>query len=323
MTDRLRIVLGAHGQVADLKSGAVRVEGCDLQFVDVPRMPDAYREMARSQPYDISEMAPTSYLMAVAAGAPITALPIPMTRRFRHGGLQRPAASHVRKPKDLEGRRVGLRTYAVTAAVWTRGIFADEYDVDLDAITWVTAEEENVTSIPLPSNVQRIAPSMSLGELVERGELAAVYGGLAGVGAGFNGELTDLLSGTDAIEADWYHRTGVYPLHGVIVVRNAVLDASPWLPEALFAAFELAKGNYLRRVEAGELNGPDDRRYRQLRNLVGDPLPYGLASNMPSLRALIRYARSQHLIASEPPVAELFHDPHAPHAAGAAIGDRL
>jgi 4,5-dihydroxyphthalate decarboxylase len=288
----------------------------------MPRMPDAYREMARSQPYDISEMAPTSYLMAVEAGAPITALPIPMTRRFRHGGLQRSVTSDVRKPKDLEGRRVGLRTYAVSAAVWTRGIFADEFDVDLDAITWVTAEEENVTRIPLPANVRRVAPGTSLGEQLQRGELDAVYGGLAGVGAGFDGELVDLLSDTDAIEADWYRRTGIYPLHGVIVVRNAVLDANPWLPKALFAAFEQAKTSYLRRVDAGELTGPDDTRYRRLRDLVGDPLPYGLADNLASLRALIRYAHTQHLIATEPPVAELFHDPHSERASGAAIGGR-
>src|SRR5216684_7793141 len=119
MNPKLSIVLGRHGQVEDLRAKSVPVDNYELEFIDVKRMPDAYRDMARSQPYDICEMAPTSYLTAVAAGAPITALPLPMTRRFRHTGFQRPAASDLRTPKDIEGRRVGVRTYAVTAGVWT------------------------------------------------------------------------------------------------------------------------------------------------------------------------------------------------------------
>src|SRR5216683_2532792 len=116
MTQQLSIVLGRHGQAEDLRTNTVPVRDCELEFVDVRRMPDAYRDMARSQPYDICEMAPTTYLMAVAAGAPITALPIPMTRRFRHAGVLGRRNSAIRRPKDIEGRRVGVRSYAVTAA---------------------------------------------------------------------------------------------------------------------------------------------------------------------------------------------------------------
>jgi 4,5-dihydroxyphthalate decarboxylase len=84
MAEPLSIVLGPHGQVRDLRTGAVRVPGFELKFTDVKRMPNAYRDMARTQPYEVCEMAPTAYLMALSAGAPLTALALPMTRRLRH-----------------------------------------------------------------------------------------------------------------------------------------------------------------------------------------------------------------------------------------------
>jgi 4,5-dihydroxyphthalate decarboxylase len=311
MTDKLSIVLGRHGQVEDLRSGAVRVEGVDLDFIEIKRMPDAYRNMARSQPYDVCEMAPTSYLMAVAARAPITALALPMTRRFRHAGLQRLRASSIRHPKDLEGRAVGLRAYSVTAAVWTRGILAEEYGLDLDRVTWLTEEDENVERFVPPANVQRVPADTSLAAMMGAGQLEAAFGGLAGVGSELDDRLVDLIEDAAAQEAEWYRRTGIYPLHGVIVVRNEVLARHPQLPKRLFEAFAAAKDNYLARVQAGTADGAEDRRYRRLAELVGDPLPYGLTANAKSFEALVRYAHGQRLIPQRPEIDSVFLDPSA------------
>ncbi|KAB2381356.1 ABC transporter substrate-binding protein [Actinomadura montaniterrae] len=314
MTGKLSIVLGRHGQVQDLRDGAVAVEGCDLEFVDVQRMPDAYRAMARTQPYDICEMAPTSYLMAAAAGAPITALPIPMTRRFRHSGVQRLRDSGVRHPKDLEGRRVGVRAYGVTASVWTRGIYAEEFGVDLDKVTWLTQEDENVPIDPAPPNVHRIEDGATLAGKVTSGEIDAVFGGLAGAGPDLDGQLVDLVEDAEKLEHEWFRKTGVYPLHGVIVVRDDVLDRHPALAMALFEAFTQAKRNYLARIESGAASGPEDRRYARLAELVGDPLPYGLEENAASLEALVRYAHRQGLIPERPPIERVFRDPRGASA---------
>ena len=309
---KLSIVLGRHGQVQDLRAGEVTVPGVDLEFTEIKRMPDAYREMARTQPYDICEMAPTSYLMARAAGAPITALPIPMTRRFRHAGLLRLKSSDIRGPKDLEGRRVGVRAYAVTAAVWTRGIYADEFGVDASKITWLTQEDENVKAFGVPSNVHRT--DRKLADLLAAGELQAAFAGLAGAGSELDGQLVDVVGDAAEREADWFKRTGIYPLHGVIVVRDDVLAANPGLAAALFDAFGQAKRNYLARIESGQASGAEDLRYRRLGELVGDPLPYGLAENEASLTALVRYAHEQGLIPERPPVERVFHEPREAQA---------
>jgi 4,5-dihydroxyphthalate decarboxylase len=309
MSEKLSIVLGRHGQVRGLRDGTVALDGRELAFVDVERMPDAYRAMARQQPYDICEMAPTSYLMARADGAPITALPLPMTRRFRHTGLQALAGSRLSGPKDIEGARVGLRTYAVTAAVWARGVYASEFGVDLSSVTWLTAQEENVESFRLPPNAHRIPPDATLGAMLKAGKLDAVLGGLAGVGAGFDGELVELVDDAAARERDWYARTGIYPLHGVIVVRDEVLGRDPDMARALFEAFTRAKRNYLARIASGAATGAEDERYRRLGALVGDPLPYGLEENAASLEALVSFAHSQGLIPEAPPIEKLFYDP--------------
>ena len=313
MNKTLSIVLGQHGQVQDLRSGAVRVDGFDLAFTEVRRMPDAYREMARSQPYDVCEMAPTSYLMARAAGAPLTALPLPMTRRFRHGGVQRLRHSMVRQPKDLEGRAIGLRTYSVTAAMWTRGVYADEYGLDPDKVTWFTQEEENVASFVLPPNVSCVGKNASFADMLRAGQIDAVFAGLAGGAEGLEDELVELVEDAAAAEHDWFRRTGIYPLHGLIVVRNDLLDTHPQLPMALFEAFSAAKDSYLACVRSGEADGAEDKRYLKLAAVVGDPLPYGTQENRASFEALIRYAHRQKLIDRAPALDEVVFDPR--HAA--------
>lgn len=306
---RLSIVLGPHGQVADIRSGACPVDGVDLEFITVRRMPDAYREMVRTQPYDISELAPTTYLMALQAGAPITALPLPMTRRFRHAGLMRPVHGQAKAPKDLEGRRVGVRTNSLTASVWTRGVLSDDFDVDLSSITWVTEEPENVVSYSPPANVERLPEGRTLAGELREGRLDAGMAGLAGLGDDPGVEVVDVVEGAAAKEADFFRRTGVYPLHGVIAVKNSVLEAHPGLARALFAAFVAARDAYWSRVESGEAAEAEDLRYLKLADLVGDPLPYGLEENRTSLEALVRYAERLGLVSAPPPIDQLFPDP--------------
>lgn len=306
----LDIVLGAHGQTAALKDGAVTVPGVTLKFVQVKPMTDAYRRMARNAEFDICELAPTTYLAARAKGAPITALPIPMTRRFRHAGLMLPENSPIRAPKDLEGKRVGVRAYTVTAGVWTRGILQNEFGLDISKVTWVVDDEEHVLGLDLPKNVVQAPAGRSLAQMMAEGELDAGFTGIAGIGTAPEGRAYhDLFENPKPLEADWFKRTGIYPIHGVIVVRNDMLDAHPDLPRRLFDAFVAAKKLYLDAVMSGAADGDEDKRYRKLAELVGDPLPYGMPDNRASLDALVQYAQQQGFLPSYLTVSDLFLDP--------------
>src|SRR6201999_1610070 len=132
--------------------------------------------------FDVCELAPTTYIIARAYGAPFVALPIFVVRRFHHSGLLVRPDAGIKTPKDLEGKKVGVRAYSVTTGVWTRQVLIDEFGVDNDKVTWVVDDEEHVTKLKLPANVIHTAPGDSLADMMARGDLAAGFGAAAGIG---------------------------------------------------------------------------------------------------------------------------------------------
>ena len=158
-----------------MKSGDVPIEGVDPDFVEVVPIIGAFRRMVRDLEFDICEMAPTTYMIARALGAPYIALPIFLMRRFHHGGfVVRPDAG-IKVPKDLEGKKVGVRAYSVTTGVWTRGIFVNEYGLDSAKVTWVVDDEEHVTTLKLPPNVVHAPEGKSLQSMMKSGEIQAGF----------------------------------------------------------------------------------------------------------------------------------------------------
>jgi len=119
----------------------------------------------------------------------------------------------------------------------------------------------------------------------------------------------ELIADAPEVEAQWFRRTGIYPIHGLIVVKTAVLAQHPFVAKSLFDAFLKAKDAYVARLKAGEGNAPDDVKYRNLMALVGDPLPYGLKENMPSIEAMLTYGLQQGLIPKRMPMEDVFVDP--------------
>ncbi|MEA2982981.1 MAG: 4,5-dihydroxyphthalate decarboxylase [Alphaproteobacteria bacterium] len=318
----LKIAVATSGHTAAVKNGTIPIDGVEANFVEVVPIIAAFRRMVRDVEFDVCEMAPTTYLIARARGAPYVALPIFVMRRFHHGGfVVRPEAG-IKVPKDLEGKHVGVRAYSVTTGVWTRGIFTNEYDLDASKVTWVVDDEEHVAALKLPDNVIHAPPGKSLASMMASGELQAGFTGPAGIGrAGAptanweqGGQTAaqnypELIPNAAAVEAAWYRRTGIYPIHGTIVIKTDVLERHPWIPRALFDAFTRAKAPYLERLKSGQGQTPEDVRYRSFMPLMGDPLPYGMKANRASIEALMTYAVQQKLIPERLPLEQAFFDP--------------
>jgi 4,5-dihydroxyphthalate decarboxylase len=318
---RLKIAIASYGHTRAIKDGNIPIPGVDPDFVEVVPIIQAFRRMVRDVEFDICEMAPTTYMIARARGAPYIALPIFLMRRFHHGGfVVRPDAG-IRQPKDLEGKKVGVRAYSVTTGVWTRGIFMNEYGLDSAKVTWVVDDEEHVTSLVLPPNVVHAPEGKSLQSMMQSGEIQAGFTGPAGVGragppignwdmnaptGGDTGTYPELLANVEQVEADWYRHTGIYPIHGLIVVKDEVIARHPWLPGAMMAAFSTAKQGYLVDLRLGRGESAEDKRYRGYFSLMSDPLPYGMAANRPSIEALVTYALQQELIPSRPELDRVF-----------------
>src|SRR6195256_3596035 len=179
---RLNIAIATYGHTKNVKSGAAAIGGGEPHFIEVVPIIGAFRRMVRDVEFDVCEMAPTTYMIARALGAPFIALPIFLMRRFHHGGFVVRPDSGIKVPKDLEGRQVGVRAYSVTTGVWTRGIFINEYGLDSSKVTWVVDDEEHVTTLKLPPNVIHAPEGKSLAGMMASGELQAGFTGNAGIG---------------------------------------------------------------------------------------------------------------------------------------------
>jgi 4,5-dihydroxyphthalate decarboxylase len=319
----LKIAIGSYGHTTAVKNGNIPIEGVNADFVEVVPIIQAFRRMVRDVEFDICEMAPTTYMIARARGAPYIALPIFVMRRFHHGGFVVRPDANITTPRDLEGKKVGVRAYSVTTGVWTRGIFVNEFGLDSSKVTWVVDDEEHVATLKLPRNVIHAPEGKSLQRMMASGEIQAGFTGPAGVGragppignwdmnaptGAAAGTYPELIANVEQVEADWFRRTGILPIHGLIVVKDEHIKRYPWLARSLMNAFVAAKTPYIEALKLGRDDSVEDKRYRGFFSLMSDPLPYGIAANRPSIEALVTYALQQELIPSRPNLDEVFVD---------------
>ena len=295
----LKIATGNYGHTAPLKDGSVTSDAIAFEQVDVPVIINAFRRMISGLEFDVSEMALSTYLCARAHGIPITAIPIFLVRAFHHGSLVYNTKSGITSPKDIEGRRVGVRGYTVTTGVWARGILSSQYGVDLGAVTWVVAGDEHVEAYRAPSNVVSDPGDGDLARMLDAGEIDAA------VAVVKSPDVKPIVPDPAEAAAKRFGEDGVYPINHTLVVKNEVLAANPWLAQELFALFKAAKGKYLEHLAA---DGPDDGDIQaRTRSVVGgDPLPYGIEANRKTLDTFFAYTFEQKIIPGKVDVEEVF-----------------
>lgn len=274
----LRTALGKSPLVRALKDGAVSSDRVAFDFVEVDPITHAFRRMTRGMEFDLCEIALTTHAQARAYGKPITALPVVLLSGLHHGALICRRDSPLSGPRDLVGKRVGVRAWSQTTGVWVRGILQHDYGVAPDSMTWVTEEDAHVQEFVDPPFVQRIAPGQDLRAMLLTGEIDAAVA-MAGVDPA---AIRTVIPDADAVAAEWSRRSSVYPINHVVVVKNALLAQHPWLAEELMRLF-LAS-----------------------RERIADAVPYGIDANRPAIELLMRYAAEQKLIPRAYTVEELF-----------------
>ncbi len=315
----LKIAVAEHPHTSAIRNGSIPIEGVDAEIVTVKPQIGAFRRMVRDLEFDVCEIAPTTYIIARAYGKKFKALPIFVVRRFHHAGLLVRPDAGITSPKDLEGKKAGVRAYSVTTGVWTRQVLIDEYGVDNSKINWFVDDEEHVQELKLPANVSHVAAGDSLADMMARGDIVAGFDAAAGIGrtgaptGGWQeveANYPDLFPNAEELEADYYARTKVYPMHGTIVVKDSVLEEHPWVARSIYEAFTKAKDAWVAKLNSGEATGAGADKYRKLQKIVGaDPLPYGIEANRATIEALEKTAFDQGLTPRRMSMDELFVDP--------------
>ena len=303
MTDLvLRTAVGSYGHTTPLMDGSVASDMFDLEHIEVSPITSVFRRMVRGLEFDVAEMALSTYFCARAHGKRFTALPVFLTRAFYHGGLVHNTRSGIRTPKDLEGRKVGLRSYTLTPGVWTRGLLQTEYGVDLDTVTWVLSGDEHVAEFVAPSNVVS-SPNDDLAAMLLSGEIDAAIGA-APIDSP---DIQPLFPEAHQADDAWHRKTGLYPISHLLVVKDDLLESNPDLAPELFSVFDEAKTPYIQRLRSGDASNPDDKALLQMAEIVGDdPIPYGYEDSRDTLETFIGFNVEQGIIPQAVDSADLF-----------------
>jgi 4,5-dihydroxyphthalate decarboxylase len=264
--------------LGDYPCTALFKRSAPLQFEDLRPPSAGFKRVVRNLEFDVAELAITTFLMAKAAGKPYRLLPAVVLARMQHPRLVRNTGRGPLAPRDLPGRRIGVRSYSVTTGMWIRGILAEDHGVDSDRITWVTFEEAHVAEFREPPNVERAPAGKKLEEMLLAGEIDAAVTGDAPIA---DARVAPVIPDAEGAARAWRARTGAIQINHMVAVKDSVSRAQ---------ADELSRllGESIRAAGSPEMN------------------PCGLEENRRNLEVAIDYVHRQRLIPRRYAVEELF-----------------
>ncbi len=288
MSVRLKTLLGDYPTTHALRAGELTSTKVAFDFADVPQVASAFKRTVRNLEFDVSELAIVTYLMAKAHGKPYVLLPAVVLGRFQHPFLVYNSARGELRPQDLNGKRVGIRSYSVTTTMWLRGILTNDYGVNLDSVNWVTFEEAHVAEFKDPPNIQRAPAGKDILNMLLEGEVDAAVLGSTTLP---DPRLKRLIPDPDKAAKDWHARNGTIQINHMVTVKDTLSKSNP---DAVREIYRLLKESK-RRAPApapGAL----------------DMTPIGLETMRHGLEVAIDYVHKQHLIPQRYKVDELFDD---------------
>jgi 4,5-dihydroxyphthalate decarboxylase len=283
-TVRLRTLLATYPHTAPLKNGEVKSDRVALDFIEVTPVWSGFKAMVRRREFDVSEMAIVTYLIAKSFGKPMVLLPAVMTGRIQHAWAIYNGERGTLTPADLVGKRVGIRSFTTTTGAWLRGMFQNDYGLDLSSVRWVTFEEPHVAEYV--DTTERAPPGKTIVQMLLDGELDAVLGDRSD-----DPRIKPLFGDPAAAAAAWHRKHGIVPINHMVVVSEELARSQPDIVREIFALLKESK----RRGAPAPPDGIDH-------------LPFGVEACRPALARIIDYAAQQRLIPRRFTVDELFDD---------------
>lgn len=227
------------------RTAALFADPTGFALADLPNITRAFAPMVREGHHEVSELAIATFLMAKAAGAPLVLLPAVLSARHPEASLLARRGGAVRKPEDLRGRRVGVRAYSQTTALWLRGILAARHDLPADALRWVTFEDAHVAGYQDPPWAERAPSGADMTAMLLAGELDAAIFGSEGAGTP---EVLPVMADHEAAAAQFISKHGFMPVNHVLVARADVASTRPDALSALLARLRAGGVEVARRA---------------------------------------------------------------------------
>jgi 4,5-dihydroxyphthalate decarboxylase len=317
---KLNFAASLYDRLQPLYTGEIRPEGIELNFIPIELPRPIFDRMSGGEEFDVAEYSSSEFVQRFASGnCNFVALPVFLSRSFRHDVIAINKRSGIKKPKDLEGKRVGVALYTMTAAIFIRGLLQHEYGVDLSKIKWVQGAinsagahgDPHVLPLLKEPDLSYIPPGKSLDEMLVSGEVDCTMGTSVPRSILNNPDIGRLLPNYYQDEKDYYAKTKIFPIMHLVAIRRDVYEKHPFVATSLYNAFVQAKNLALKKMFSTRA-----LRYMmpflpaqldEIRDVFGDdPWPYGVEENRPSLEALVQYMHDQHFIPKKMPIEDLF-----------------
>ncbi len=305
-----------------LIDGRVTAEGIDLD-VQLMRPQQAFQRMLTEKEFAASEISLASYVTLKARGeCPFVAIPVTLSKMFRHSCIYVREGSGIRTPADLKGKRVGATQFASTGVVFIKGMLQHEYGVHQSDMRWFIGGLDAPAHKPpaMPQTAPGVAVEFlydgrtTLEGLFEAGELDALFAlYIPKIFERGSPQIRRLFPDYKSVEQSYVRRTGIFPVMHVVAIREDVHREYPFVARSLYKAFCDA-----RNLAVDGLYDTDALRVslpwlidhiEETRGVLGpDFFAYGLAPNRPAFAAIGQYLHEQGLAPRVVTPEELFAD---------------
>ncbi|TXN00166.1 4,5-dihydroxyphthalate decarboxylase [Methylobacterium sp. WL64] len=310
----LDIAFWNYDRTRALSDRRVRIEGVEPRYHTAQIVPQIFERMIRQRAYDVSELGLTYFLRTFANGpSPFLAIPVFPNRCFRHSAIYVGTASGIERPQDLVGRTIGeLALYGHDAGVMPKGILSDEFGFRPERNRWIVGDidfpMDPIDFVPHPHpagvDVSMAPKGTDLGALLEAGAIdALISADVPRCVLDGSPKVRRLFPDYEAVERDYYRRTGIFPIMHTVVVTRELAEQEPDIVRAVYKGFCDAKATAVTELAHGMsfnnmsvmvpwLTGLLARD----RELLGDDWwPYGMSGNRAAIDAVLRYHHEQGL----------------------------
>ena len=309
-----------YDRMQPLYTGEVTPAGIDLNFIAIDQPRPIFDRMSGGQEFDVSEYSSSEFTQRFARNdCPFVAIPVFPSIAFRMGFIAINRRSGIKAPKDLEGRRVGVPLYTMTAAIFINGMLHREFGVDLSKIHWVQGAMNTAgahgapTVLPLLKtiSIENNKTGKTLGQLLAAGELDATLGTSLPDEIRANPDIVRLFPNYVEVDKDIYRRKKIYPIMHLVAIKKSIYERYPFVATSLYDAFVKSKQIALQKLfNLRAVRYMTPFLMREIDDIYevfdGDPWPYGVEENRQTLEALVTYQQDLGLIDKPVKVDDLF-----------------